>query len=111
MEPPGSGINKLMEEQMNKAKCGVEKVLLPEYGSLRPKILEIEPRNTENQDYWSTTLPTYRVSPNKILTPSHSNWKVQDTRQVQSKLISPLSRKSPSKTYSPYKRFHYPTNA
>jgi hypothetical protein len=97
---------------MIKTKCSVEKVVLAEYGSLKAKVLEIEPRSTENQDYWSSVTPTYRVSPHKILTPTHSNWKIQDSKKAQSKLMAnTFSRTSPNKSgHSPYRRFHYPTN-
>lgn len=37
-----------MEEQMNRNRLNAEKIILNEYSSLKAKVLEIEPRTTEN---------------------------------------------------------------
>lgn len=103
-ELPGRGIDLVVEEHMGKARRSVEKVVLPESAATRQlKVLRVEPRNAENQDYWSTVAPASRLSPHSVLAPAHSNCNTLDTKWRR------LCSTSPSKgRRSPYNRFCCP---
>lgn len=47
-EMPSREIDRILQEQMVKNKTMAEKVVIGEYGSLKPKVLEIQPRCAEN---------------------------------------------------------------
>ena len=52
-EDPSNFINKVMIEQVNKSKVNLEKIVLNEYGSLMPKVMEIEPKIKDHSHFWS----------------------------------------------------------